>query len=59
MGLLPDIENGAIKDEPTKEPYTPPKQWGLKKEEEEFARLQNMDRKKVTKDFSDSPHLNI
>lgn len=59
MGLLPDIEDGTIKEEPTKKLYTPPKQWGLKKEEEEFARLQNLGHKKVSKDFSDSPHLNI
>ena len=62
MGLLPDIdENGGIIELTEKEGpklYTPPKAYGLKQEEEEFARLQNLGHEKISKDFSDSPHLN-
>lgn len=62
MELLPDIdENGRIKDfDQVPRLYKPPK-YSRKYADIEEARLSdlnNLDRKEVTEDFSDSPHLN-
>lgn len=61
MSFLPDIdENGNVIDERVQpQLYTPPRTYHLLKEEERLAELNNLGHKKVTKDFSDSPHLNI
>lgn len=58
MGFLPDIEEGEIKEDPTPKLYTPPYRPLNLKEEEKFKELNNLGRKKVTEDFSDSPALN-
>lgn len=55
MGLLPDIEDGKLVEtqkQPT--PYTPPRTHHLLKEEERLSELNNLGRKPVTEDFSDS-----
>lgn len=59
MGFLPDIdENGNIVEDTSKRLYTPPRTHHLLKEEARLSELNNLGRKEVTEDFSDSPHLN-
>jgi hypothetical protein len=59
MGFLPDIDDGKLKSQAdVPKLYTPPKTYGLKKEEENLFDLNNLGHSVVAEDFSDSPHLN-
>lgn len=59
MSLLPDIVNGAIVEKKEPQLYTPPQVKNVIREEERQHELNNLGRRTVTKDFSDSPHLNV
>jgi hypothetical protein len=59
MSFLPDInEDGTLKDfDVVPRQYKPPRTYNLKREEENLAELNNLNRKVVSEDFSDSPAL--
>lgn len=61
MSFLPEIEEGEIKIEQAQLLYTPPQKVYTRalKEEERQHELNNLRRKPVSQDFSDSPHLDI
>lgn len=61
MSLLPDIdEEGKLVLEDQAKLYVPPspRLGSLIESEERLSELNNFDRDFVSKDFSDSPHLN-
>lgn len=60
MGLLPEIEEGRVVERPEPGLFKPPAMTWYQQnvEEERLKELNNLGRREVTQDFSDSPHLN-
>lgn len=58
MSLLPDIEDGKLKEHTEPRLYRAPKAYVYEAEEKRLAELNNLGHEMVADDFSDSPHLN-